>query len=218
MKLHSTATLFLAAFLAFGIVGCKKKMDRVTPLPGYGAQNTIRDSGSRDSGSRDNPLNAGPLRGNSASGGDNVGTSTPTTIPTGPEGQIPLSGARSIEGRQQDREKYRSQIVYFDFDRSNVRASEARKVQEVANQFKNENPATDLLIEGHCDERGTEGYNQALGERRALAVREMLVALGVPADRIHTVSFGKDKPADPGHSEAAYSKNRRGEFILVLPK
>jgi peptidoglycan-associated lipoprotein len=133
-------------------------------------------------------------------------------------GNIEQTGARDITGRPQDREKYRAQTVYFDFDRSNVKASEAHKVEEVANRFKQENAATDLLIEGHCDERGTEGYNQALGERRALAIREMLVSLGVTADRIHTVSFGKDKPAETGHNEAAWSKNRRGEFILVLPK
>lgn len=214
MKLNSTATLVLAAVLAFGVVGCKKKMDRVTPLPGYGAGNTIADTGPRDGG-RTTPPDTGPMR----SGGDTTGGNVAgTTVPTGPEGQIPLTGARSIEGRQQDREKYRQQTVYFDFDRSTVKPSEASKVQEIANRFRTEDAGTDLLIEGHCDERGTEGYNQALGERRALAVREMLVALGVPADRIHTVSFGKDRPADPGHAESAYSKNRRGEFILVLPK
>ena len=89
---------------------------------------------------------------------------------------------------------------------------------EVATQFRAENPESDLLIEGHCDERGTEGYNMALGERRALSIRELLVSLGVPSERVHTVSFGKDRPADPGHNEAAWSKNRRAEFILVLPR
>ena len=91
-------------------------------------------------------------------------------------------------------------------------------MQEVANRFKNEDGATDLLIEGHCDERGTEEYNRSLGECRALALRELLVAAGISPDRVHTVSFGKDKPADTGHSESAWGKNRRGEFILVLPK
>jgi len=109
-------------------------------------------------------------------------------------------------------------MVYFEFDRSTVRASEAAKVQEVANRFKNENPESDLLIEGHCDERGTEEYNRSLGERRALALRELLVAAGISSDHVHTTSFGKDKPAEVGHNEAAWSKNRRGEFILVLPK
>jgi peptidoglycan-associated lipoprotein len=209
MKLNSIAALVLSAAFAFGVAGCKKKMDRVTPLPGYGAGSTIHDADARGNTTTPPPALTLPDR-----------SSTPNNIstPFDPNKVIPLSDARSIEGRQQDREKYRAQTVYFDFDRANVKASEASKVQEVANRFKAEDPATDLLIEGHCDERGTEGYNQALGERRALAVREMLVAAGVPAERIHTVSFGKDKPADPGHNDAAWSKNRRGEFILVLAK
>jgi hypothetical protein len=75
-----------------------------------------------------------------------------------------------------------------------------------------------LLIEGHCDERGTEEYNRSLGERRALALREALAKAGVSPDRVRTLSYGKDKPADPGHDESAWSKNRRGEFILLHPK
>jgi peptidoglycan-associated lipoprotein len=202
MKLRTLSTLLLAAVLAAGMVGCKKKMDRVTPLPGYGGGSRIGD----------------------APPGDLTGGRLPPTENTNPNPgfnpneNIPLSGARSIDGRPQDREKYAGQTVYFDFDRSTVRAGEAAKVQEVANRFRSEDPATDLLIEGHCDERGTEEYNRALGERRALALRELLVAAGVPAERIHTVSFGKDRPADPGHNDAAFAKNRRGEFILVLPK
>ena len=196
MRFRTLATLLLGAALAAGAAGCKKKMDRVTPLPGYGAGATIRDPGAGGGLSPGNP-------------NDNVAR--------GPEGQIPL-GNRSIEGRPQDRERYKAQTVYFDFDRANVKASEAAKVQEVANRFKGEDAATDLLVEGHCDERGTEEYNRSLGERRALAIRELLVTAGVPADRVHTISFGKDKPIEPLHSEAAYSKNRRGEFVLVLPK
>jgi peptidoglycan-associated lipoprotein len=196
MRLKNFSTLLLAVVVA-AVAGCTKKMDRVTPLPGYGSA-TIRD--------------AGPGT------GVNPGAIAPGSDIKGADGQIPITGARSIEGRSQDREKYKGQTVYFEFDRSNVRAGEAAKVQEVATRFKSEDPNTDLLIEGHCDERGTEEYNRSLGERRALALRELLVAAGVSADRIHTISFGKDKPVDPGHSESAWSKNRRGEFILVLPK
>jgi len=198
MTLKTLSTLLLAAGLAAAMVGCKKKMDRVTPLPGYGAGATIRDPGT------------GPGIGTGLPAGD-VTSVRPGSDP------IPQS-ERDITGRSQDREKYRAQTVYFDFDRASVKASEATKVQEIANQFRNESPNADLLIEGHCDERGTEEYNRSLGERRALALREMLVAAGAPADRIHTLSFGKDKPAEPDHTEAAWSKNRRGEFILVLPR
>lgn len=207
MKLRTLSTLLLTAALAIGAVGCKKKMDRVTPLPGYGGGSRIGDApGDGLAGGRNLPQAESPDA--NANPNPNIN----------PDGTIPLSGARSIEGRPQDREKYRAQTVYFDFDRATVKPGEASKVQEVANRFRSEDPNTDLLIEGHCDERGTEEYNRALGERRALALRELLVASGVPADRVHTVSFGKDKPAEPDHSESAWSKNRRGEFILVLPK
>ena len=75
-----------------------------------------------------------------------------------------------------------------------------------------------LMIEGHCDERGTEEYNRSLGERRALALRESLAAMGIDPMRIRTISWGEDKPVDPGHDESAWKKNRRGEFVLMLPK
>ena len=104
--------------------------------------------------------------------------------------------------------------VYFDFDSAKIRPSEVSKLEAVASRLKS-NPNTKLVVEGHCDERGTAEYNRALGERRAQAAREKLVALGVDASRITTISYGKDKPADPGHDEAAWAKNRRCEFAVV---
>jgi peptidoglycan-associated lipoprotein len=76
-------------------------------------------------------------------------------------------------------------------------------------------PAWVVTIEGHADERGTAEYNLALGERRALAARNYLVSLGIPADRLRTVSYGKEFPFDPGHDEAAWSKNRRAHFVVT---
>ena len=90
---------------------------------------------------------------------------------------------------------------------------EKPKVAAVADYFK-AHSLDALEIEGHCDERGTEEYNRALGEHRALALREELIRLGIDASRIETVSFGEDRPAEPGHDESAYRKNRRGEFVL----
>jgi peptidoglycan-associated lipoprotein len=72
-----------------------------------------------------------------------------------------------------------------------------------------------ISIEGHCDERGTAEYNLALGERRAVAARNYLVSLGIPADRIKTVSYGKEFPFDPGHNEEAWAKNRRAHFVVT---
>jgi peptidoglycan-associated lipoprotein len=76
-------------------------------------------------------------------------------------------------------------------------------------------PTWTVTIEGHCDERGTAEYNLALGERRAVAARAYLVSLGISADRLRTVSYGKEFPFDPGHDEAAYSKNRRAHFVVT---
>jgi peptidoglycan-associated lipoprotein len=92
-------------------------------------------------------------------------------------------------------------------------SKEQSKLIIVSEKLKSD-PSAKLLIEGHCDERGTEEYNRALGERRALALREALAAAGIDASNVRTISYGKDKPADPGHDESAWSKNRRGEFIL----
>ena len=103
--------------------------------------------------------------------------------------------------------------VYFDFDSVKIRPSEVAKLEAVAAALKGN--SNKLVIEGHCDERGTAEYNRALGERRAEAAREKLVALGVGAGRITTISYGKDKPADPGHDETAWAKNRRCEFAVV---
>ena len=76
-------------------------------------------------------------------------------------------------------------------------------------------PTWQVTIEGHCDERGTAEYNLALGERRALAAKNYLVSLGIPADKVRTVSYGKEFPFDPGHDDAAWSKNRRAHFVIT---
>ena len=79
-------------------------------------------------------------------------------------------------------------------------------------------PQNKVLVEGHCDERGTEEYNRALGERRALGIRDILLEQGVSADRIRTMTLGEDRPADTNLTETAYRLNRRGEFVLLTPK
>ncbi len=103
--------------------------------------------------------------------------------------------------------------VRFDFDKSEVK-EEGRRTSQVVADFLKKNPSAKILIEGHCDERGTAEYNMALGERRAAAVTTYLVSLGVPKRALSTVSFGKEKPLDPGHDEGAWAKNRRAHFVL----
>jgi peptidoglycan-associated lipoprotein len=105
--------------------------------------------------------------------------------------------------------------VLFDYDSARIRPTEVSKLEAVAAYFRT-NPGK-LLIEGHCDERGTAEYNRALGERRALAAREELVKMGVDAGRISTISYGKDRPVDLGHDETAWAKNRRCEFVIIAP-
>jgi peptidoglycan-associated lipoprotein len=101
--------------------------------------------------------------------------------------------------------------VYFDFDKSSLRPDATEQLNKNADDMKKH---TEFIyqIAGHCDERGTQEYNLALGERRALAVRDYLISVGVPAARLVTISYGEEKPADPGHDEAAWAKNRRAEF------
>jgi len=90
-------------------------------------------------------------------------------------------------------------------------------VQAVADYMKSA-AGKSLLVEGHCDERGTDEYNRALGERRALSVREALIQLGADGSRITTRTYGKDKKIALGNDEASHAKNRRGEFVVLTPK
>jgi peptidoglycan-associated lipoprotein len=206
LKFVTFVTIGLIA--CFAATGCKKKMGRTTPLPKEAVTSVPND------GTGGTPATNGLTAGPSINPSPLTDT---TTIKPGEGGLTPAS-SRSIEGRPQDREKFKPYTVYFDFDRSVVKSSEASKVDAVASGFKNCDPNSDLLIEGHCDERGTPEYNRALGERRAFALREYLIKAGINPERIHTVSFGKDQPAALGHDDASYSKNRRGEFVYVLPK
>jgi len=104
--------------------------------------------------------------------------------------------------------------VFFDLDSSEVNAASQQVLQENADVMRR-NARWQITIEGHCDERGTAEYNLALGERRALAARTYLLSLGIPAERVRTVSYGKEFPFDQGHDESAWSKNRRAHFVIT---
>jgi peptidoglycan-associated lipoprotein len=106
--------------------------------------------------------------------------------------------------------------VFFEFDKSAVTAAEAAKLdKQIAWLSQNENASVRIVVEGHCDPRGTSEYNLGLGKRRAEAVKAYLVSKGVSADRVDTVSYGKERPAVVGTDEAAYSKNRRGVTVVI---
>lgn len=104
--------------------------------------------------------------------------------------------------------------VYFGFDSSTL-DGEAKSTMQANAEFLTANASVDIQVEGHCDERGGRQYNLALGERRAKAVRDHLVALGVAAKRVSVVSYGNERPAAEGHDESAWSKNRRGNFVIT---
>jgi outer membrane protein OmpA-like peptidoglycan-associated protein len=104
--------------------------------------------------------------------------------------------------------------VYFGFDQFAIGASEMNKINEVV-AYLNKNPGTGVVIEGNCDNRGTEEYNRALGERRALAAQEQILAAGIASNRVKTISNGKSKLAAQGENEEAHKLNRRDEFIAV---
>jgi peptidoglycan-associated lipoprotein len=106
------------------------------------------------------------------------------------------------------------QPVFYAFNSSDVDALGQQALNTNAGILK-KYPTWVITIEGHADERGTAEYNLALGERRALAARNYLVSLGIPADRLRTVSYGKEFPFDPGHDEAAWEKNRRAQFVVT---
>ncbi|TWJ16685.1 peptidoglycan-associated lipoprotein Pal [Geobacter argillaceus] len=103
--------------------------------------------------------------------------------------------------------------IYFDFDSSTL-SDTARQTLTKNSALLKQNPRTRIVVEGHCDERGSDEYNLALGERRAQAAVHYLKTLGVQADRLSTISYGKEKPADPGHNDTAWAKNRRDEFVV----
>lgn len=103
--------------------------------------------------------------------------------------------------------------VYFEFDKSTLTVQSKEKLRENA-AFLKENPDAKVLLEGNCDERGTNEYNTALGQKRAYSAYEFLRALGVAEDRMETVSYGEERPADPAHTEAAWAKNRRVECLV----
>jgi peptidoglycan-associated lipoprotein len=189
-----TYLLVCALAMTMAATGCKKKPVRVTNLPGQ-QTGAPRDSGPTglDTGGR---LATDP----SALGG----------------GSLP-DDLNDLSRFNQDRATLAVNTVHFDFDSATVKASEKANVEAVATYMKS-TAGVALLIEGHCDERGTEEYNRSLGERRALALREALVNSGADASRITTRSFGEDKPVAMGHDESAWRQNRRGEFVVLHPK
>jgi len=189
-------THLMAIGLALTLVatGCKHRTPPTTIIPGYPT----------------------PRVGDGGSGLPPAGTAPVDPTLTG---GVPLPNLGEIEKNfNLNRTELAAHTVHFELDSAAVKASERANVEAVAAFMKSAPPNNALLIEGHCDERGTEEYNRSLGERRALALREALIRSGADGNRITTKSYGKDRKIDTGNSEAAHAKNRRGEFVVLTPK
>jgi peptidoglycan-associated lipoprotein len=154
-----------------------------------------------------------------------TGTGTPTARPPAPPEPVPdttpippeppiaddplASGDLDVINKNSP-----FQPVFFGLDSYEVDSPGQQSLNTNSSILK-KYPTWIITIEGHCDERGTAEYNLALGEKRALAAKTYLVSLGIPADRVRTVSYGKEFPFDPGHDEGAWSKNRRAHFVVT---
>ncbi len=150
-------------------------------------------------------------------------STTFTAEATGPGGEAVASTRITVEtpvaasapAPLSDREFFEKHIrdVFFDFDKYDIRGDQQAASSTDAAALA-ERPGIKIMIEGHCDERGSEKYNLALGDKRANVERAYLVARGVPESRIDTVSYGKERPFDSGHDEEAWAKNRRDHFVM----
>jgi peptidoglycan-associated lipoprotein len=189
MKWTKFVSLLAVLIIAVG-TGCKKNPQGTTPLPGYG-------KGSVPSERPGGPLEPGAKVGEDAIGGGELPSNLSNLLPDPNQPAV-----------------LRDNTVFFAYDSADIRPSETSKLDAIAGYMKSSGNKA-IRIEGHCDERGTEEYNRALGERRALAAREYLVRVGVSGAQIDTRTMGEDNPIVPGHAEAAWSKNRRDEFILL---
>jgi len=142
------------------------------------------------------------------------------TLPASGEAGGADGGAMTAEERQQEgaRATYAEESsladIHYDFDKSDLK-DEDREILKKNSEWIKAHAGSKVQIEGHCDERGTAEYNLALGERRANAAKNYLVSLGVEADRLYTISYGKELPIDPGHTEEAWAKNRRAHFLVT---
>lgn len=137
---------------------------------------------------------------------------SPEPAPTTAPPAAPPAFNSDLQPYQPGTTRLLGRTFYFDFDEAVIRPDDLA-VLEIHAQVLRDNPQRRVMVEGHCDERGTREYNLALGERRADAVKSFLTANGVPASRVESVSYGEERPDDPGHAEAAWSRNRRAELI-----
>lgn len=192
MKIKMIYTIGLALAVAQASTGCKSQPSGIKPGDSWTAPGITKISP------------AGTI-----SPGSNPGSQAA-------EQPIPLPTYRTPTVTSQDRSVLAAFTIYFPYDSSVIRGMEHSNLQSVTAALQTD-PSAQLLIEGNCDERGTEEYNRALGERRALAARKALAPMGIDPMRVRTISYGKDQPVDLDHNHASWWKNRRDDFVLLHP-
>jgi len=187
----SRAALFVLLIVTLAALACHKAKPPIARPQPPPAPTTTTDPGTRP------PAPPQPV-------------SEPTVVPPEPARDDAIASA-SLEDLNRNSPL---KPLFFELDSSEVNAAGQATLDANAGTLK-KYPSWTVTIEGHCDERGTAEYNLALGERRAVAARAYLVSVGISADRLRTVSYGKEFPFDPGHEEAAFAKNRRAHFVVT---
>ncbi|PWB78066.1 MAG: peptidoglycan-associated lipoprotein Pal [Candidatus Methylomirabilota bacterium] len=198
----STVTLALMTLL---MTGCPKRPEVVETVPPPSAQPGQTGVSAAPSTKPAIPEERSPAEVAVPAPG-----ATPTETGATPEARIAEAeaGREAAAGAQ----VLELKDIFFDFDQSAIRDDSTKLLNEDVEWFR-KNPAVKVTIEGHCDERGSSEYNLALGERRARATRDYLVAAGIAANRISTISYGKERPFVVGHDESAWRWNRRAHFV-----
>ena len=190
MRRKANVGLVMAAVALAIVVGAcgKKKPPVARPMPPPGATSTVPT-----------PPPAPPRP-----------VAEPVPVPPEPMREDAV-GSRSLDDLNRESPL---KPIFYELDSSDVSPAGQQTLQANAQVLKRF-ATWQVTVEGHCDERGTAEYNLALGERRALAAKTYLVSLGIPADRVRTVSYGKEFPFDAGHDDGAWSRNRRAHFVIT---
>jgi outer membrane protein OmpA-like peptidoglycan-associated protein len=210
--------LALSAALVLATSGCKHSGVNKKPIPGITHIGSGSDSGD-GSGAGKGPAFTPepPAIGSGINTTPVVNTAPPengkTGFNTGDLAQSILNGQHN-----EIRDKFAHDMIHFDLDSAVIKSEDYSKLEDISKYFIGNTKVEALLVEGHCDERGTEQYNIGLGDRRALAIRDYLIKLGVEPGKIATKSWGEAHPVSEGHNEAAWKLNRRGESVLITPK
>ena len=202
MKCSTTMAILCCVALALAVTGCKYDNANDDDVTGGGTQEVVTDGA-------DDQMNANAKD-----------ISTDDTANANAE-EMDLSAATGLPFDQDPNYARCTDVdfapVYFGFDASQLAPAELSKIEAVAQHLQTKTDRV-VIIEGNCDERGSNEYNLSLGDLRAIAIRDYLVTLGIDAKRIQSKSYGEEKPAVSGHGEGAWSKNRRGEFAVFQHK